>query len=59
MLICVFLEIAFQVCWDAIPVIRPYLSYYQNNQERTYTVYCAGNKWMWLGTATRFHADIH
>lgn len=49
MLICVFLEIIFQVCWDAIPAIRPYLSYYQNNEQRTYTVYCAGNKWMWLG----------
>jgi len=49
MIFCFILEAIFQVIWDSVEVVRPYLSYAKNNEARTYVVYCAGIQWMWLG----------
>jgi len=46
----VVFEGVYQACWDGIIQVRPFLDYANDNTARTYTIYCAGNKWMWLGS---------
>jgi len=49
LLACLVTEAIFQALWDGIPQVRPNRDFAFDNTARTYTIYCAGNKWMWLG----------
>jgi len=50
LVVCLIIEGIFQACWDGIPAVRPNLDTFLDNQERTFTIYCGGNRWMWLGS---------
>jgi len=45
-----FCEAVFNIIWDAVPAIQPNLSRYDYVTTKTFVYYCAGNKWMWLGS---------
>jgi len=41
-------EMVLQICWDTL--VPPDLDYDIDQVANTYTPYCAGNKWFWLGS---------
>jgi len=41
-------EMVMQICWDTL--VPPDLETSIDYQDNTYTLYCAGNKWFWLGS---------
>jgi len=48
--ICLVIEGVFQACWDGIAAVRPNLDKHIDLSARTFTIYCGGNRWMWLGS---------
>lgn len=50
LLICCILEGVFQACWDGIYIVRPNVDIFVNTATNEYTLYCAGNMYMWLGS---------
>jgi len=50
LIIFLVMEAIFNIIWDSVPALRPNLSRYDFLSSKTYVYYCAGNKWMWLGS---------
>jgi len=48
MAIFMLAEMVLQICWDTL--VPPNLDPEYHNLDNTYTLYCAGNKWFWLGS---------
>jgi len=48
--LCCCLEAIFQICWDAIPAVRPNMDRSDDDENKIFVLYCGGNRWMWLGS---------